>query len=521
MRIQAVVVRLISNEVLYHRTYREGVIHPMWMGPGLADLPPQPCLLYQEEGDPPVQKCVDPNRDPELHYYILENKFAVVAKMYIEPITAFNDKSLEIQHHLKNLTELLNAFITIEMTLARQRRNTLVVMELAINPDGFIFSDMTTNFLASLAPEEVVNTSPAFSRPLDLMSLVRNKIIKPAQNADFRVSPLGTGSGSGLGGGGLMNNGSDIWWRRYIPLDHYSQNEILIDLVEILTCRINMKGVVQRTWLTGKVEIVARLNGLPECILAFDGVDKVGFCRFHYCVKTEPELMYNEEKTQCSQLRDAALEEEFVWLKDMTEVCGCLDNKWKGRVRFVPEDGSKFKVMDFLAKPGPKYRPPLGFKATWSMDENGLFKAWVIMSILKGQTVGFTNRLPNKTQAWILENVKLRIPMYPPEMPEIPRIESSCTFGKSGMDKQNLIWEIGRVDEETMTQKLEIVAQWHPRDVKPNKRLRGILTFSCNRRNLSGINISHIEIKLSPGDKSSLFKGYKSMVQAGSISYEF
>eukprot|EP01054_Gregarina_sp_Poly1_P000132 Gregarina_sp_Poly_1__131@NODE_102_length_14381_cov_59_883820_g89_i0_p2_GENE_NODE_102_length_14381_cov_59_883820_g89_i0NODE_102_length_14381_cov_59_883820_g89_i0_p2_ORF_typecomplete_len572_score50_96Adap_comp_sub/PF00928_21/3_3e37_NODE_102_length_14381_cov_59_883820_g89_i044336148 len=326
---------------------------------------------------------------------------------------------------------------------------------------------------------------------------------------------LGRGSGTGAGGGGLLNTGSDTWWRR--NKIGYGQDELLIDLREGIQCVIDRFDRLVCCCVSGEIIIQSRLSGLPECRIGLEGADKIDSigCS-HFCTRIDGRF-------NCRPL-------------DNVEAGTQQHRRTSSLISFIPPDGVSVLLNFIVAPQICVWRPPVTLKASWTFTEN---KGHIEIAALATNTSNFSCRLPSDVSSdgppsprrWILEDVVLTLPLSP----GIPNVSVCASHGKAVYDRDCVRWRIGTFTQHVTNCMLEVSMEWGLQALETAKedsqvfseaernrlitsRLRGSLSFSCRRWNLSGVRVALVEINRT---KKNFFKGCRHAVEATNIEYQF
>jgi AP-3 complex subunit mu len=65
----------------------------------------------------------------------------------------------------------------------------------------------------------------------------------------------------------------------------YSQNEIYLDVIEEVDCIIGPSGQVVTSEVSGSIQAVSHLSGIPDLLLTFADPEVIDDCSFHPCVR--------------------------------------------------------------------------------------------------------------------------------------------------------------------------------------------------------------------------------------------
>jgi AP-3 complex subunit mu len=76
---------------------------------------------------------------------------------------------------------------------------------------------------------------------------------------------------------------TNVEWRK--PGIRYSQNELYVDVVEELSCTIDVNGMVVSSEINGKVNCNCRLSGMPDLAFYLKDPSIIEDCSFHPCVR--------------------------------------------------------------------------------------------------------------------------------------------------------------------------------------------------------------------------------------------
>lgn len=301
-----------------------------------------------------------------------------------------------------------------------------------------------------LIDEMMDNGFPFTTEPNSLMEMIppSNKIQK------FIGSVTGNSAISGNLADGALSNTP---WRKTGV--RYATNEIYFDIIEEVDCTIEPNGMPVNCEISGEVQVVSKLSGMPDLTLSFTNPGILDDVSFHPCVRT---------------------------------------NRWEQNkiLSFVPPDGA-FKLMNFRVK--GQLQLPIYVKPQININQGKV-------NVMCG---------PKNTQGKVVEEVIITIP-FPRT---VTNVTLNANHGYINYDDMTKIakWHVGRLPVNK-TPMLEGTVSVGPTSPSPSGSNSGDMNptisaeFKINMLSTSGLKVDTLSIH---NEKYKPFKGVRSITKSG------
>jgi len=318
---------------------------------------------------------------------------------------------------------------------------------------GQYFENVTENVLREnfvtvyqLLDELMDNGIPFTTEPNSLVEII------PTSNIVNKVVGSITGQSrmTGAVGDGSLSNTP---WRKTGV--RYPTNEIYFDIVEEIDCIIDPNGTTVSNEVSGEVQVVSKLSGMPDLTLVFSNPGILDDVSFHPCVRYQ---RYEQQKV----------------------------------ISFVPPDGT-FKLMNYRVK--GQLQSPMYVKPQISFNQaGGRVNIMVGTKSVQGKSV---------------EDVIITIPF--PKM--VSTVTLSANYGQVQTDDITKIckWMIGKLPKDR-TPMLEGSVALAPGGPIPESNPVISVQFKMTMYTSSGLKVDSLAVH-NEGYKP--FKGVRSLTRAG------
>lgn len=312
----------------------------------------------------------------------------------------------------------------------------------------FTEEQIRENFVTvyQLMDEMMDNGIPFTTEPNALMEMIppSNKLQK------FVSQVTGNSSMSGVVSDGSLTN--TPWRKTGVK---YANNEIYFDIIEEIDTTIDPNGIPVTCEVSGEVQVVCKLSGMPDMNLSFTNPGILDDVSFHPCVRY---------------------------------------NRWEQNkvISFIPPDGA-FKLMSYRVK--GRIDLPLYVKPQISMTTSGK------ISVMVG---------PKNTQGKAIEEVVVTIPF--PKV--ISTTNLTANFGNVQYDDLNKVakWHVGKlpVNKTPMLEGSVSLPPGSFTSADTNPTLQA--DFKIQMYSASGLKVDSLSLH---NERYKPFKGVRSITKGG------
>lgn len=299
---------------------------------------------------------------------------------------AGEEAALSTLGQLKMVLQVLSSYLK-EVTENTIRENFSLVYQLLLEMFDYGYP-LTTELFAL---EELVPKPTLENRVMSMLDTsLLGKTLPGAGRSGITVPPTGYYSG-----GGLPWRSSDV---------KHSNNELLLDVVEVLDCIVDAEGRYIKNSVRGSIEALSRLSGMPEVFMGLEGVGLFDHVGFHRCVTFDT---FESHRT----------------------------------ISFIPPDG-KFTLMQYTCKPSVALPLP-PFYVTPQLTFNATGGRFHCMAGLRRDGSG-----PGSLKASEVHRLVVRL-LLPPRTASMT--VSNCTCGSTAFDRAKgiLTWSVGNLTNAT------------------------------------------------------------------------
>ncbi|KAL3870481.1 hypothetical protein ACJMK2_038536 [Sinanodonta woodiana] len=291
--------------------------------------------------------------------------------------------------------------------------------------------------------------------PLAMEANILKELIKPP-NFLRTITDTVTGKNTGVSGTLPTGQLSNVPWRRTGV--KYTNNEAYFDVIEEIDAIIDKSGSTVIAEITGYVDCLVKLSGMPDLTLSFINPRLLDDVSFHPCIRFK---------------------------------------RWEGErvLSFVPPDGN-FRLISYHIASNNTVAIPIQLRHNILYREGSAGKFDVQIS-------------PKQTMGKTVENVVLEC-TFPKS---VLNVTLTPTQGKYSFDPVGKVmtWDVGRIEPSKYPGiKGNISLQTGAPIPESNPPLT--LHFSISQLALSGLKVNRLDMY---GEKYKPFKGVKYLTKAG------